>query len=229
MSSRVRRVAALSEAAPYPWTTGAGDGAAWPTPRLLPPPMGVSVVARLSDHEDMPHDAHLAAIEREAIARGFAEGERAGTAAAAAQTASMFDRLAGSLEQLDIVRRDMIRATERQMVELAIAVARRIVHREVSLDADLLVAMARVALDRLGERVQATVRLHPGDMEAAGAARLAGLGMSVTVVPDAGVARGGCLVESALGRLDAGVDAQLRELARALLGDDAHGGDRGDR
>ena len=45
----------------------------------------------------------------------------------------------------------MIHQTERQMVQLALAVARRVVHREVSLDPDLLIAMARVALERLGD------------------------------------------------------------------------------
>ena len=49
------------------------------------------------------------------------------------------------------MRAEMIHQTERQMVQLALAIARRVVHREVSLDPDLLLAMARVALERLGE------------------------------------------------------------------------------
>jgi FliI/YscN family ATPase len=54
----------------------------------------------------------------------------------------------------------MIRQTEAQIVELALAVARRVLHREVTLDRNLLVAIARVALDRLGESAQVTVRLR---------------------------------------------------------------------
>jgi flagellar assembly protein FliH len=39
----------------------------------------------------------------------------------------------------------------------------------------------------------------------------------VTVVADAAVSRGGCLVESPFGFVDASIDAQFQELARALL------------
>jgi flagellar assembly protein FliH len=164
--------------------------------------------------------ARLAALEREAFAKGFAQGERAGSEAAGQRGEAMLRRLTQTLEELTTVRAEMIHQTERQMVQLALAVARRIVHREVSLDQDLLVAMARVALERLGESARVTVRLHPGEFEATAAARAAAwTGTSVQVVADARVGRGGCRVESDFGTMDAGVDAQIQELARALLGE----------
>ena len=43
-------------------------------------------------------------------------------------------------------------------------------------------------------------------------------GTSVTVVPDPAIARGGCVVESEFGSIDAGIDAQLEEVSRAVLG-----------
>ena len=116
----------------------------------------------------------------------------------------------------------MIRETEQQMVQLALAVARRIVHREITLDPDLLIAMARVALDRLGDSAHVTIRLHPEDYTAMRRRPRHGVGRHRTsrVVADSRVARGGCRVESDFGAMDAGVDAQIHELARALLGDD---------
>ncbi len=98
------------------------------------------------------HDAHLAALEREAFAKGFAQGERAGGEAAGQRGEMMLHRLTADARGADRrSARQMIHQTERQMVELALAVARRVVHREVTLDPDLLIAMARVALERLGE------------------------------------------------------------------------------
>jgi flagellar biosynthesis/type III secretory pathway protein FliH len=43
----------------------------------------------------------------------------------------------------------------------------------------------------------------------------------VTVVADARVGRGGCRVESEFGVMEAGVDGQIHEIARALLGEAA--------
>jgi flagellar biosynthesis/type III secretory pathway protein FliH len=107
------------------------------------------------------------------------------------------------------------------MVKLALAIARRVIGREVSLDQDLLLAIARVALERLGESARITVRLHPDDFEATAAARAAQWSSrSVEVVADPIVGRGGCRIESEFGLIDAGIDAQIQEIARALLGEE---------
>ena len=44
------------------------------------------------------------------------------------------------------------------------------------------------------------------------------MGTCVTVVEDPRLERGGCMLESDLGALDVSVDAQIEEVARALLG-----------
>ena len=81
-------------------------------------------------------------------------------------------------------------------------------------------AMARVALDRMGDVTSATIRLHPEDFAATTSARGAALSTdAVRVVPDTAVQRGGCLVESDFGLIDLGITAQVDEIANALLGD----------
>jgi flagellar assembly protein FliH len=180
------------------------------------------------DAEEAALQERRAAVERDAFAKGFAQGERAGAEAAGKRGEVMLRRLTETLDELTSLRAQMIHQTEHQMVQLALAVARRVVHREISLDRDLLVAMARVALDRLGESAQVTVRLSPEDFDATAAARASQwTGTNVTVVADSRVSRGGCRIESDLGVMDAGADAQIQEIARALLGDAAeHSGAR---
>jgi flagellar assembly protein FliH len=185
-------------------------------------PSTLAAPAKSDEEERAALEARLAALERDAFSKGFAQGERAGSEAAAQRGEAMLRRLTETLEELTTLREQMIHQTERQMVQLALAIARRIVHREVSIDQDLLIAMARVALDRLGESAHVTVRLSPQDYEATSAVRSAQWdGTHVTVVADARVGRGGCRVESEFGAMDAGVDAQIHELARALLGEAA--------
>jgi flagellar assembly protein FliH len=208
MSSRARRVTSASAVTPFQW----GDvQQSVPTEPMYETPVEAPAM----------HDAHFAALEREAFAKGFAQGEQAGAEAAGQRGEMMLHRLTQTLEELTQVRAQMIYQTERQMVQLALAIARRIVHREVTLDPDLLVAMARVAMERLGETAQVKVRLHPDDYNGAGAERVAELaGSNVMILADSHLSRGGCRIESDMGILDAGVDAQLAEIARALLGDD---------
>ncbi len=160
-----------------------------------------------------------AAAERDTFAQGYAQGERAGLELATRQIAGLRERLGRTLDELSTLRGDLTYRTERQAVGLALAVAARILHREVSLDRELLLVMARIALDRLDDVTAATIRLHPEDESAARGAREGWPGGSVAIVPDDSVRPGACLVQSSQGVIEVGVDAQLKELATALLGD----------
>jgi len=227
MSSSAKRVAVGSRVEVFDWngaSAARGQESAvvepyfpgTPAPPKAPQP-GPAAAPAIDQHQQ----ARLAAIEREAFAKGYEQGERAGAEAGATRAEAMLRRLAQTLEELADVRRSMIHQTERQMVQLALAIAKRVVRREVAIDRDLTLTMARVALDRLGDSTTVTIRLNPADFEAtAGRRDVVQAGSRVTVVADSGVSRGGCRVESDFGYVDASVDAQFQELARALLVDE---------
>jgi len=166
----------------------------------------------------------------EAYQRGLAEGRRDATDAALAamdaDTAAERARLAETIAAIGGLRHHVLAAAEHDVAHLAAGIARRILHREVTLDADILVAMARVAVGRLGDRVSATVYLHPIDLASIVARRGdAPADDTLALREDPTLPRGGCRVESASGEVDLGVDAQVSELARLLMGDApvAHG------
>jgi len=206
MSYKVRRLGTHAQVEVMDW--GARPRETGPPPEALPP-----TAVDLAQHQ-----GRLAALEREAFAKGYEQGERAGHEAGSKRAEAMLRRLTQTLDELADLRRTMVRATERQMLQLALAIARRVVRREVAIDQDLTMALARVALDRLGDSTTVSIRLHPDDFQATIGDRQQDLiGRHVTVVADAGISRGGCRVESDFGYVDAGVDAQFQELARALL------------
>ena len=171
----------------------------------------------------------VAAVERDAYAAGHADGVREGDAAAAARIDALVRRLEQTISEVAGLRTVMVRRTEREIVRLAIAIAERIVHREVSVDRDLMLTMARIAIDRLGDHAAATIHLNPADFDAVSAnGDPAPHGGAVKMVADHQVTRGGCLIRSAFGVIDASIDSQVREIARGLLGDgpvdpDPHG------
>jgi flagellar assembly protein FliH len=213
MSSRAQRVVTAVRPERFIWGRAVPDGP--PEPMFGAGPGEVSA-------QPAPD---LAALERDAFAKGYAQGERAGAEASAARAEAMLRRLAQTLEELQGLRRDLIRRTERDVASLALAIARRIVQREVTLDHDLLLAMARVALDRLADVATASIRLHPEDYAIAMTGRGASAASTkgVQIVADPMVGRGGCVVQSEFGSIDVGVAAQVDELSQALFGDDAHG------
>lgn len=168
--------------------------------------------------EDATH-ADVTTSQQAAFAQGYAQGERAGVEVAARQLQTVYERLGQTIDRLVALREELTYRTEREVVELALAMATRILHREVSLDRELLLVMARIALDRMGDVSTATIRLHPDDEAAARGGREAWAGGGVTILPDATVQSGACVIQTDRGHVEVGVDAQIKELATALLGD----------
>src|SRR4030095_15624726 len=113
---------------------------------------------------------------------------------------------AHTLEERGGLRQTLIQEAEREMVQLALTLARRVVHREVTLDPELAAALAHVALERLGATTPATIRLHPADSPIVAQDGARGGGATVPVVPDPSISRGGCLVESDFGSVDATIE-----------------------
>ncbi|MGE3841613.1 MAG: FliH/SctL family protein [Vicinamibacterales bacterium] len=235
MSSRARLVSAGSRIESFDWkdvSTGDASGSVPAASRPLAPSPERSPAAVESTPEPElkpEQQARLAALERDAFAKGYAQGERAGMEAGAKRIEAMLRRLSQTLEELGQLRQTIAKETEREVVQLALALARRIVHREVTLDPTLVAAMAHVALEKVGETTPATIRLNPDDYTAVSAQRGQNWeGARVTILPDPAVTRGGCVVQSDFGQVDGALDAQFEQMTRALLGDNggnaAHGG-----
>ncbi len=207
MSSRARRLARDIDAAPLFGRRADAAPIRFEPPAAPPPAPAVDA----------------ASIEREAFMKGYAQGERAGAEAATARGEAVLRRLTQTVDELRALKVDLVHQTEQQVVQLALAIARRIIHREVSLDHDLVLTMSRVALERLGATSSATIRLHPDDYAVvmSGRAEPKAAPGDTVIVSDPVVRRGSCLVQSDFGMVDVGVDAQIEELAASLLGDAA--------
>ena len=226
MSSRARRLALSSNTAVATpvasWLEAVADGAVPASGRRPAQRVTQATASALTAMAapGVPQPPSAAQLDEEIYARGFADGQRTAATAAQQETAMLAKKLASTLDDLVRVRDQMIRQTEKQMVQLALAVARRVVHREVSVDPTAMLTMMRVVLERVSDAARVSVRLNPADHQAVTAA-LADSPTSdqIAVMADPRVPRGGCKVESEYGDIDAGVDAQIQEIARALLGD----------
>jgi flagellar biosynthesis/type III secretory pathway protein FliH len=114
---------------------------------------------------------------------------------------------------------------ERELVELALVIARSVIAEAAERDPQLVVETARRALEAARRRRDVTLRASPQDVAALRAAepRLAAslaIGHGIVLLADPAVGRGGVVVETEAGTVDASLDAQLAGVRRALLGDD---------
>jgi flagellar assembly protein FliH len=162
-------------------------------------------------------DAERERIERDAFQRGFSEGKRVGKEQSEADVNPVLDRLSRCMSEISALRTRMRRDAEKDLVKLAIAIARRVLHRELTLDPESIEGLIKVALDRLESRELCKVRVHP-DQETAIRTLLDRFSNSRTIeiLPDKSLRLGDVLLETEHGSIDASVDAQLNEIERGF-------------
>src|SRR5581483_308379 len=95
---------------------------------------------------------------------GLREGEAAARQRLEADVRQSIEQLGFAVAEVAASRAEAIRRAEADVVRLAIEIARRILHREVSVDPAALGALARAALEKLAGQRVCRVRLHP-DLE----------------------------------------------------------------
>ena len=169
----------------------------------------------------------LAERQRQARQAGYQEGYRDGLVALegfkqsfAHQTTLQVGALLQSVgAQLDALQRQLAQT----LCTSASGIARQVVRSELACRPELVARVAEEALETLLLSARhITLRVHPDDhaLVADGASDvLAARG--ARLVADPSIARGGCLVESDIGVIDASLDTRWRRAAAAL------GGDRG--
>lgn len=160
----------------------------------------------------------VARREEQAYQAGYSKGVAEARQQATAELKPVLEKFSASLNELQLMRRRIRREAERDLVQLAVAIARRILHREITVDPEALLGIVKAALERLEGREVDRLRLHPADAELVRPyLEQAGLAERVRVVPDAHLARGSLLFETSQGSLDASLETQLQEIQRGLL------------
>lgn len=160
----------------------------------------------------------MEAQRQQAYETGFRDGETEARRILEAGVNETVKTMAATIADLAATRGDTIRRAEADTVRLAIEIARRVLHRELSIDTSALEALIKAALEKLQSQEVYRVRVHP-DQEGIVRSCLDQMGRSqaVEVVDDPVLSRGGAVFEIARGSLDASVETQLREVERGLI------------
>ena len=201
-----------------------GAFAAWePNDLTRPVPTGQAPRAEGGSTAESP--AQVAEKIRQARQAGYQEGYRDGLVALegfkqtfAHQTTLQVGALLKSLgEQLDALQRQMAQT----LCTSATRIARQAVRSELQMRPELIAIVAQEALDTLVLSARhITLRVHPDDhpLVADGAGDLLDA-RSARLVADPTIARGGCVVESDIGVIDASLDTRWRRAAASLGGE----------
>jgi flagellar assembly protein FliH len=148
---------------------------------------------------------------------GIAEGLQQGRTEFASQLKAVSDRLTATIAELATLKRKLRNGAEREILDLSLAIARRILYRELVTDPEALQGLLHVALQKLQQREITRIRVYPEGADAirAGLQHL-GAAPAIQVYADQSLKAGSVIFETALGELDASIDTQLAEIQRGF-------------
>ncbi len=148
---------------------------------------------------------------REAVEHGYAEG----VLRARAEQAAGLERLAELARGAASAHVESMRNLDRTVVLLVLELVRTVVKHEASVAPQTILQVVRAAMDELSLETAVAVRVHPDDV-ALLEAGLAGIGVpagvAIAVQADPALSRGGCVLESGAGRVDATMETQLQRI-----------------
>jgi flagellar assembly protein FliH len=154
----------------------------------------------------------LAAARRQGYEAGRTESEQK----ARAELESVMARMVNAITEVAGMRSEMRRRAEQDVVKLALLIAKRVLHRELTVDENAMTALARVAFETLARAEKYKVTVHPRFAQAITAALPAGFASRVRIEPDPSREPGTLLIDSPDALTDASIDTQLEEIGRGL-------------
>jgi flagellar assembly protein FliH len=153
-------------------------------------------------------------------ARGeaIAETEKRLRAEYEARSAAEAGKIRQALELFQAERKSYFSRVEADVVQLALAIAAKILHREAQVDPLLVAALVRVAVDKLHDGSSVSVRICPANATKWRSYLADPLnGSRIAIVEDAHMGIDDCVLETDLGSANFSIDAQLKEVQQGFF------------
>ena len=159
----------------------------------------------------------LSSSREEARRAGWEQGLSEGRQAARGELRLQADRLQHVIEQLASPLAQAGQEIQDELVQLALAIARQIVQRELSTQPEQIREVVTQAIAALpaGNR-HLRIHLHPEDAHLLAEHMDVHEGASWKIIEDASLARGGCVIDAGATRIDARLETRLQDILARL-------------
>ena len=161
--------------------------------------------------------------EKEVYAKGFAEGLRAGAESERRRLSECMEAFANSMRELDRLRNGCLEGNEEKILDLVFSVTEKVINREISTSKDIVHGVLKSAIKQVLDRDGITIRLNPEDyryMMEINPGIVDGFDeiRNMSIVEDSSIRRGGVVIDTSSGEVDARLDQQLHEVRKAMSG-----------
>lgn len=159
--------------------------------------------------------------KKEGYDSGYEDGFKKGEDSARNEFSPFLETIQGLITDLTGFRKNMYDQLEREMVKMVVDLAKKVVHFEFSTRDDAVQEMIRLAVQSVLDRESMVIKINPADKGYAESFRpelhhLFSEIKNITFEAHSGVERGGCVVETNFGVVDARIEKLDEQMDRIL-------------
>lgn len=159
--------------------------------------------------------------EQKAYEKGFSQGEKDGFKSGEKKALKKAEVINKILSEMENFHKQIQTQCERQVLDLIVGVAEKVIQREIDLDKTIIGKTILNALQFISEKNRVTIRINPDDVDYINKFKTQFFLehrdlKSVSITPDISVTKGGCLLETSYGDIDATLETQLEKIGKSL-------------
>jgi len=161
-------------------------------------------------------------LKKDAHTEGFDQGHQEGYEKGVAEANRLVDRMHDIIEEVMKRREEILQDTERQIIELVILISRKVIKILSENQKNVIMANTVEALRKVKTRGNVTLRVNFDDVKLTTAhidefIQHVENVKGITVLEDTTVEKGGCIVETDFGAIDARISSQLTEIENKII------------
>ena len=170
-------------------------------------------------HQDQ---AQIQSLIEDAFNKGLDHGRAEMSASQDEQIKSAVTAFEAGIKEMHRIRQHDVERMEAEIVRLALSIAKKIIGYETK-HSQVIQHVVKQAMEKVNDTRQLIIKLNPKDLDAVQLLKADllpedDLGANFRIEADEGIKRGGCIIETQLGDIDARIDQQLN-IIEALLVD----------
>ncbi len=157
---------------------------------------------------------------KEAYDRGFSKGVTDGIDREKRKLALAAESVAKLIRELKVLKEEFSEGFEKEIIDLVFSIAGSVIHKEVSVDREVVLSVLSDAMKNMQERGGVSIRLNPKDHRYITEAKpdfLDSFG-DILIEKDEEIGQGGAVIKTHSGTLDARLDQQLNKIKDQVSG-----------
>jgi len=161
--------------------------------------------------------------EQEFYEKGLSDGIRKGRELEKNETLQTLQAMSVIVKEMSALKKSTLENLEGEIVQLSLAVAEKVIHLEATTNREVIRGVLKEAIKNIGDRENMKIRVHPQDFQFMIEIKNDFLQSfdgirNMTFAEDESIQRGGAIIETVCGEVDARLDQQYNEMKAAMTG-----------